>query len=264
MEAPQDPTGQPAALDVPSLLDAYRNARRRLLLIDYDGTLVGYRHHPDEAVPPPEVLAILRSLAAQERNAVLLVSGRKRVDLEQWFGSLQPLWMAAEHGALLRRGCSSHWEPLQPDIPRTALDRVRPILQPFVKRAPGSFIEEKEFTLVWHYRKLEAALGDSLARELLEKLECSLAGSELCAIPGGKIVEIRPAWVDKGAVARRFLELCGAADFRLGIGDDRTDEDMFEALDPASWTVHVGDGASRARFVLAGPAEVLAVLHRMV
>lgn len=252
-----------AFLDVPSLLAAYRRARKRLLLIDYDGTLVGFYDHPDDAIPPPDLVNLLSSLASVERNSVLLVSGRRRGDLDRWFGPIKPLWLAAEHGALLRRAGSTQWEMLRPDFSHASLERVRPVLERFVERAPGSFIEEKEFSLVWHYRKAEAALGDSLAEELLALLADMLADTELHAIPGSKIVEVRPAWAHKGAAAARFGELCGAAEFQLALGDDRTDEDMFQALDPGSWTIHVGGGPTCARFVLGTPAEVVELLRRM-
>ncbi|HTR36662.1 MAG TPA: trehalose-phosphatase [Bryobacteraceae bacterium] len=253
-----------ALLDVPSLLAAYRRARKRLLLIDYDGTLVGFYDHPDDAIPPRDLVNLLSSLSSAEENSVLLVSGRKRGDLDRWFGHLQRLWLAPEHGALLRRAGSTQWEPLRPDCSRASLERVRPTLERFVERVPGSFIEEKEFSLVWHYRKAKAALGDSLAGELLALLAETLADTELHAIPGSKIVEIRPAWANKGAVAARFGELCGPAEFQLAVGDDRTDEDMFQALNPASWTVHVGHGPTCARFTLATPADVVDLLRRLV
>jgi trehalose 6-phosphate synthase/phosphatase len=257
------PSDRPAALDISSMLSAYRDARRRLLLLDYDGTLVGYFDRPEDAAPPPELLRVLTSLVAVEKNSVMIVSGRRRAELEQWFGGLQGLWMAAEHGALLRQAGSVQWEPLRSDHSRRWLERVRPVLQHFVERTPGSFIEEKEFSLVWHYRLSESRFSDWLAQELVAMLEDMLAETELRAIRGRKIVEVRPGWLHKGAVAKRFVELCGPAEFQMAVGDDRTDEDLFEALETASWTVHVGTGRSRARFALPGPADMVAILRQM-
>ncbi len=257
------PSDRPAALDIPSMLSAYRGARRRLLLLDYDGTLVGYFDRPEDAAPPPELLRVLRSLVSVRENSVMVVSGRRRAELEQWFGGLQGLWMAAEHGALLRPAGSIQWEPLRADHSRRWLERVRPVLQHFVERTPGSFIEEKEFSLVWHYRLSESRFSDWLAQELVAMLEDMLAETELRAIRGRKIVEVRPGWLHKGAVAKRFVELCGPAEFQMAVGDDRTDEDLFEALETASWTIHVGTGRSRARFALPGPADMVAILRQM-
>jgi trehalose 6-phosphate synthase/phosphatase len=257
------PLDRPPRLDVPTMLAAYRRARKRLLLLDYDGTLVGYYDRPEDAAPPPEVLNILTSLVSRPENSVIILSGRSRGDLERWFGGVDGLWLAAEHGALLRRAGSIQWEPLRPDYSRQWLERVRPVLQHFVNRTRGSFIEEKEFSLVWHYRMSELRFSDWLAQELVAMLEDMLAETELRAIRGRKIVEIRPGWLHKGAVAKRFVELCGPAEFQLAVGDDRTDEDMFEALDATSWTVHVGAGRTRARFAIAAPADALAILREM-
>jgi len=253
----------PAPLPVPSLLEAYRSAQRRALLLDYDGTLVGYYDAPADASPQPDLLSVLECLASSKENSVMVVSGRRRNELQQWFGAVTGLWLAAEHGALLHRAGSGRWESLRVDFSREWLERVRPVLQHFVDRTPGSFIEEKEFALVWHYRRAESRFGDWLAQELVAMLEDMLAETELRAIRGRKIVEIRPGWLHKGATARRFLGLCGPVDFQLAFGDDRTDEDLFEALGMASWTVHVGPGSSAARFALAGPAEVVAVLRQL-
>jgi trehalose 6-phosphate synthase/phosphatase len=257
------PSDRPAVLDVASLLAAYRGARKRMLFLDYDGTLVGYYDRPEDAAPPQELLNLLRSLVAVRENSVMILSGRRRSQLEQWLGEVRGLWMAAEHGALLRRPNSNEWKPLRIDDSRKWLERVRPVLQHFVDRTPGSFIEEKEYSLVWHYRKSESKFSEWLAQELIAMLEDMLAETELRAIRGRKIVEVRPGWLHKGAVAKHVLEMCGPTEFQLALGDDRTDEDMFEALEATAWTVHVGTGRSRARFGLPDPPSVLALLRRM-
>lgn len=257
------PSDRPGALDVPSLLGAYRAARKRLVLLDYDGTLVGFYDRPLEAAPPPDLLKVLASLASIQQNSVLILSGRKRADLERWLGGVPGLWLAAEHGALLRPAGSLQWEPLRPDNPRRLLERVRPVLQHFADRTPGSFIEDKEFSLVWHYRLSESRFSDWLGQELVAMLDDMLAETELRAIRGRKIVEVRPGWLHKGAVARRFVTLAGPAEFQLAAGDDRTDEDMFEALEAPAWTVHVGAGRSRARWALPAPSDVIAILRSM-
>ncbi|MEO5926427.1 MAG: bifunctional alpha,alpha-trehalose-phosphate synthase (UDP-forming)/trehalose-phosphatase [Bryobacteraceae bacterium] len=257
------PSDRPATLNASSLLTAYQRAGKRRLLLDHDGTLVGYHDRPLDAKPSPELIDTVTALAANSQNSVLILSGRRRAELEAWFGSIPGLWIAAEHGALLRRSNSSQWEPLRPTQALPSLDRVRPVLQHFVDRTPGSFIEEKEFSLVWHYRMAELKFSDWLAQELVAMLDDMLAETELRAIRGKKIVEVRPGWIHKGEIAKRFVELCGPGEFQLAIGDDRTDEDVFEALDPSSWTVYVGDERSRAKFRVANASEVRSLLQRM-
>jgi trehalose 6-phosphate synthase/phosphatase len=254
---------RPPAADTSAILSAWRAAPKRLLLLDYDGTLVGFYGRPEDAAPGPGLVETLTALTSDPRNAVLIISGRTRADLERWVGGVPGLWIAAEHGALLRRAGSDEWQPLRGGDPRPMLERVRPVLQHFVDRTPGSFIENKEFSLVWHYRQSESRFSDWLGQELVAMLEDMLAETELRAIRGKKIVEIRPGWLHKGAVATRFVELAGAAEFQLAAGDDRTDEDMFESLDDRALTIHVGPGRSRARFAVGGPDDVLALLRQM-
>jgi trehalose 6-phosphate synthase/phosphatase len=262
-ERGDSPSGRPAALPVPLMIEAYRSARRRLLVLDYDGTLVGFSDRPEDAAPGPELLGVLRSLAMNEENSVMILSGRRRSELERWFGDIPGLWIGAEHGALLRRAHSAQWEPLRAEPSHDWKERVRPVFQHFVDRTAGSFIEEKEFSLVWHYRVSESIFSDWLAHELVAMLEDMLAETELRATRGRKIVEVRPGWLHKGSVAKRFVDLCGPAGFKLAMGDDRTDEDLFGVLDPESWTVHVGTGRSLAQFTVPGPADVVEILKRL-
>jgi trehalose 6-phosphate synthase/phosphatase len=138
---------------------------------------------------------------------------------------------------------------------------VQPILEHFVDRTPGSLIEEKEYSLVWHYRMADPEFGEWLANELVAMLEGMLAETELRATRGRKTVEVKPLWANKGEVVERMLNECPAADFRFAIGDDRTDEDLFARLDPEAWTVRVGKGQTRARFLLPNVASVRDLLE---
>ena len=135
-----------------AIVAAYRMAGRRTLLLDYDGSLVKYASRPELATPPDELKSILRALVDSRRNSVMVISGRRRADLTEWFGDVPGLWLAAEHGSLIRPAGSAEWRQLRPQMSRDWMDRVIPVLEHFVERTPGSFIEEKEYSLVWHYR----------------------------------------------------------------------------------------------------------------
>jgi trehalose 6-phosphate synthase/phosphatase len=238
----------PRPLPVAEALAAHRKADERLLLLDYDGTLVPFATRPRDAAPPPELSRLLGRLAAQPNQRVALVSGRPRAQLEAWFGAIEGLWLAVEHGAILRSPLKRTWESLRPNMPADWKSRVLPVLEHFVDRTPGSFVEEKEYCLVWHHRMADPEFGEWLANELVSVLEELLAETELRAVRGVKSVEVKLIWANKGEVAAHIEGLGPATSFRLAIGDDRTDEDLFERLPPDAWTVHVGEGASRARF----------------
>jgi trehalose 6-phosphate synthase/phosphatase len=252
---------QPADLPRAQAVRDFREARRRLLILDYDGTLVGYTATPRQATPPPELLNLLGRLSGLPATTVCLLSGRARADLDRWFAGVRGLAMAAEHGALMRPA-GGEWTTARPGADTTWKSRVLPVLEHYADRTPGSFIEEKEHCLVWHYRLSDPEFGDWVANELVHNLEQMLAETESRAMRGHKAVEVRPAWAHKGSVVG-WLEADGPADFRLGMGDDRTDEDLFEQLPPDAWTVRVGQGSSRARFRLPDPRAVRAFLDEL-
>src|SRR5687768_5821480 len=89
----------------------YQAAPRRLLLLDYGGTLVGFHNNPQQAKPDDELLEVLGKLAANPQNQVVVISGRDRTTMEDWLGHL-PLDFIAEHGVWLRRA-GEEWRLFQ-------------------------------------------------------------------------------------------------------------------------------------------------------
>jgi trehalose 6-phosphate synthase/phosphatase len=253
---------RPDDLPVEKAVEAFRAAEKRLLLLDYDGTLVPYAGRPREAIPPAHVLSVLTGLAARQGVTLAVVSGRSRLDLESWFGRIQGLWLIAEHGAAVRPP-GAGWELVRGGPPPGWKAKVLPVLEHYLDRTPGSLIEEKEFALVWHHRLADPEFGEWLANELVATLDEMLADSELQAIRGNKTVEVRLVWANKGSVVDRLEAEHRDATFRLAMGDDRTDEDLFDRLRDRAWTVRVGEGRSTARYSVRTPAEVCAFLDRL-
>jgi trehalose 6-phosphate synthase/phosphatase len=256
-------SGQPRALAVAEAVEAFRLCLHGLIFLDYDGTLVPFAPRPTDAVPPEGLAGLLSRLCAVGRHRVAIVSGRPRAHLERFFGGVPGLWLAAEHGAVLREPTGRVWRALRPNSPPEWKSRVMPVLEHFVDRTPGSFVEEKEYSLVWHFRMADPEFGEWLANELAANLEEMLAETELRAVRGHKSVEIRLAWANKGEVVRHLESAGPPPDFRLALGDDRTDEDLFEVLPSAAWTIHVGPGHSRARHHLGTPADVRRLLEAL-
>jgi trehalose 6-phosphate synthase/phosphatase len=242
-----------------ALLRAAASARRRSFYLDYDGSLVPIADTPADATPTAEAIEVLRRLSSDDRTTVVLLSGRPALELDDWFGAVDGLWLAAEHGALLRPP-GGEWRPLHPGADARWKDRLRPILEHVVDQAPGSFLEEKRFGLGWHYRLAEPEFATFLAGELVGRLEQQLAGTDLVVLRGRKVIEIRYAWANKGDAAWTIRESGLTPAFELAIGDDRTDEDLFERLPDSAWTIHVGRGASRARYRVDAPDEAVALL----
>ncbi len=168
----------------------------------------------------------LSRLGSDPGNDVVIVSGRPRRDLEEWFGRL-PLSLVAEHGVWLRpRG--GDWRMFK-NITAEWKDRVRPILQLYVDRLPGALLEEKDFSLAWHYRRADPEQARVRAQELLDTLADYTRNIDVQVLEGRKVIEVRPSGINKGTAAQEWLK-DRAPDFILGIGDDWTDEDLFRAL----------------------------------
>ncbi len=258
------PTGQPPLLDTGAVVAAYRQAKKRLLFLNYDGTLAAYTGRPEQTYPATSLIRLLTKLAGNPANLIALVSGRRREDVERWFGRISGLWLAAEHGSSIRSPESPQWEILHHALTGDWKPRVLQLLESVVERSPGSLIEEKENSVVWHYRMSHPEFSEWVADELIGVLEGMLGESEVSAVKGQKCVEIRPLWINKGQVVEYILKAHPNADFEFAAGDDRTDEDMFAKLDASAWTVRVGKGDTGAKAYLPSPAALRALLELFV
>ena len=245
------------------LLTDFRAAKgqQRLLLLDYDGTLVGFHPNPQRAQPGEELRLLLRALTDLPDTRVVIISGRDRNTLQAWLGDL-PLDFIAEHGVWLRTA-GEDWQLFQ-QLRNEWKRELRPVLELYVARTAGSFIEEKDYSLVWHYRRADADLGEVRAREMMSHLSFMTANTDLQVLEGNKVVEIKNAGINKGTAAARWLAQYQPG-FVLALGDDRTDEDTFRALPEEAYSVRVGTGVrSLARYNLASPIEVRQLLRKLL
>ncbi len=246
------------------VIKAFRLAPHRTLIFDYDGTLVPLADDPARTAPSQQLIAVLTGLAANRSNTVAVLSGRRTAELDKWLGAIPNLILGAEHGALIRDAQGSGWRPLSKPADSLAWKAtVLPMLEQYADRAPGSFVEQKEFSLVWHYRRVEPEFGEWMAGELTALLEGLLAETEARPVRGKKIVEVRPVWATKGVFAADLLANAVPGEFQLAAGDDSTDEDVFEKMDPTAFTIRVGFGHSRARYCVNSPEAILNLLTEL-
>ena len=257
-------------LDVVSVQEAFSNSQSRVFLLDYDQTLMTTTSFSQE--PSEEVLTTLESLCANTSNTVVIVSGRRSQDLEAWFGKVKNLGLIAEHGYKFRPPGGGTWEThLQVD-PKWH-DVVLPILEHYVECTDGSYLERKESALVWHYQDTDPDYGSWQAKELLDHLESVLANQPIEASKGNGIIEVQPQGASKGAAADVIFSWTRKAkddvDFVFCVGDDRSDEEMFIAVEHVTYSPHmpaevfactVGAKPSKAPFYLDDPSEVLDIL----
>jgi len=241
------------------LVADFANAERRLIFLDYDGTLVPFAKDPQAVRPTQEVLDVLKRLADDPVNRVVLVSGRDTYTLQEWFGGLNMV-LVGEHGAWIRP-IGEGWRLTQP-LTNEWKPNIRPVLELYVDRLPGSFIEEKMFSLAWHYRAADRELGPVRAKELLDHLVSFTANIDVQVLQGNKVIEIKSAGVNKGTSAMHLMS-GGAHDFILAIGDDWTDEYLFAVLPETAYSIRVGMVQTQARFNLRDYGHVLQLLGRL-
>jgi trehalose 6-phosphate synthase/phosphatase len=243
------------------LIADYVRADSRLLMLDYDGTLVPFVDEPSMAKPDEVVLSILKRLSSAPGNHVVILSGRDRHTLGTWLGHLN-LTLVAEHGAWVRRREEQEWSQTTAPPADGWKKDIRPILELFVGRIPGSMIEEKDFSLVWHYRKAEHESASMAARELLDTLSTFLANLHIQVLPGNMTIEVRTMGVSKGVYYTTALTATSAR-FILAIGDDWTDEDLFAVIPPDAYSIKVGPRMSKARYNLKSVTEVRSLLEKL-
>ncbi|KAK4770166.1 hypothetical protein SAY87_030698 [Trapa incisa] len=263
-------------LSIAAIISAYTRAKTRAILLDYDGTVM-----PQNSIlksPSQEVVKILNTLCADPRNTVFIVSGRTRDSLSSWFSPCKKLGIAAEHGYFLRWSQKDDWEVCGQSSDFEWMHVAEPVMKLYTEATDGSSIEIKESALVWQYRDADLSFGSAQAKEMLDHLENVLANEPVSVKSGQFIVEVKPQGATKGFVAEKIFtsmaESGKQAEFILCIGDDRSDEDMFEIIGNAvsrnilsSKTVvfacTVGQKPSKATYYLDDPAEVISMLDSL-
>lgn len=240
------------------LIRHYASAKKRLLLLDYDGTLMGFRKNPDAVIPDASLVDVLSRLTADKRNMVVIISGRGHNKLENWLGHL-PLEMSAEHGVWYKE--NGEWRDTK-GIDRSWKPRVRDFIEDVVQRTPGTFLEEKEYSLAWHYRKADKEFIKNRIREFMDSLVYLIANQDLHILEGNKVVEVKNAEVSKGTAAKHWYNK-DHFDFVMALGDDVTDEDTFKALPENAYTIKVGQAETVADWRIADVKAVRELLQSL-
>lgn len=245
---------------IKGLKEQFKAAKTPILFLDYDGTLVGFKGRPEDASPDEELKDLISQLTQQAQ--VVIISGRDRETLGHWFQRLD-VDMIAEHGVWLKNNeLGSEWQAYA-DVDDSWKEDIRQVMEYYVLRTPGAFIEEKHHSLVWHYRKVESGLGDLRMRELFSHLKYMASGHNLQVLEGNMVLEIKRPDINKGRAATAFMK-GKEFDFVLAMGDDWTDEDTFKAMPEHAFSVRVGYTYTQANYNIKSPREVRGLLRELV
>ncbi|KAJ0037291.1 hypothetical protein Pint_22448 [Pistacia integerrima] len=261
-------------LSMEHIVSAYKRTTTRAILLDYDGTLM-----PQGTIdksPNSKTIEILNILCRDKNNMVFLVSARSRKTLAEWFSPCEKLGIAAEHGYFLRLSRDEEWETCIPVADCSWKQVAEPVMKLYTETTDGSTIEDKETALVWCYEDADPDFGSCQAKELLDHLESVLANEPVTVKSGQNLVEVKPQGVNKGLVAKRLLstmqERAMSPDFVLCIGDDRSDEDMFEVIISSMagpsiapkaevFACTVGRKPSKAKYYLDDTVEIVRLMQ---
>jgi trehalose 6-phosphate synthase/phosphatase len=242
------------------IVEEYSSAKKRLLFLDYDGTLAGFHNDPQQAGPDEELYKLLDALHQQEGTEMFLISGRDKDTFTKWFLP-KGYNMIVEHGVWISKNGEEF--KLLENVKNDWMQKIRPVLESFVDRTPGSFIEEKNYSLAWHYRQTDPDFGNLRATELSTVLTSLIGTDDLSVLNGNKVMEIKSSNVNKGRASMRMLS-DDNYDFVFAIGDDWTDEFMFQELPESTVTVKVGPQKTSAKYFVDGVKKVRPLLRQFL
>ena len=290
-------------LDAVDLTRRYRLSKERLILLDWGGTLVSEndigdkfeyyavaKGHASRAGPSAEVKETLRLLCEDTRNTIFVITGKDLYALTDAFGDVNGLGLAAEHGCYFKwpRNVSGDkytfktrkkWQTMLNLGDVSWMDAVRQIMTIYVERTHGTYIEQKGSAIIFQFRDADPEFGYLQSKELQENLADVAMAYPIEIIRGGGLndgyIEVRPNGLSKGLFLKHALSILASqgksVDFVLGIGDDISDEPMFEAmhsinsLNGKCWSVTVGKKVSKAKAYVDDTnavQELLLAMHK--
>jgi trehalose-phosphatase len=250
-------------LNLDNFFARLRQAPKRVLMLDYDGTLAPFRPERDKAVPYPRVREILRRIIAASKTRLVVVSGRPVDDLAPLLGldTLPEIW-----------GCHGweHWRNGK-KYQQTPLDeRTRQGLAEAEKWAEeenlSASCERKPCGIAFHWRGKSRDEVDRLKAKIEKKWlsTASRFGLILQEFDGG--LELRVAGVTKAAAVNRIIQEAGTEAVIAYLGDDLTDEDAFRALSGHGLSVLVRPDfrPTAADLWLKPPKELIVFLEKWI
>jgi trehalose 6-phosphate synthase/phosphatase len=239
----------------------YDISSSRIILFDYDGTLIPFTENPDDAIISFNVIDLINKFTKDVKNNVVIISGRDRHFLDIQFWNMK-VTLIAEHGYLIKAISGKWGKNLSLDL--SWKESVYKIFAKYAIICDGSIIEEKESSLAWHYRKTTDECIKSNFKNLKKDLQTVLLNySKVQILEGNKVLEVKSVLFNKGTAINKFIETDGF-NFIMAIGDDNTDEDLFKVLPKSAYTIKIGSGPSFAKFSLKDQSQVYKLLNTLI
>lgn len=242
-------------------------SRSIFLFLDYDGTLVSFKDRPTDVTTPRKVKNIINKLIKNPKMMVIIVTGRSLIDIKKLM-NMNGLSFIALHGLQIETtsGFQFFWE--QADQARLLIKRIKEHMILGLEKEKGAFIEDKELTVVLHYRLLPTNRIQNILHKFKEVVNCYDTNKILEIIHGNKVIEARPKGWNKGKAIEMFLTQHAEKQdvLPIYIGDDVTDEDAFEFLGKKGISIYVSNLSKRktaAQYWVKNPDDVFFFLQSL-
>jgi trehalose-phosphatase len=237
-------------------------------MMDFDGTLSPLRRHPSEAKISREAVRVLKDILSKTEDvSVAVISGRALRDIRRRVG-IKGIVYAGNHGLEIEGPGISFVEP-KAERARAVIKEINGKLKKGYRSVKGVVVEDKGLSISVHFRMVKQRPAQRIVEETLEDITASYrAAGKIVMMKGKKVLEVKPPskWNKGDAVLRIIREdkkISGKEILPVYIGDDRTDEDAFRAVEGVGIGIFVaGNKRSRAPYYLKGPREVLTFLKK--
>ena len=265
-------------LDLKNISLNYEKAHNRLIFFDNEGTLPC-----DNNKPTDELIDLLKGLTKDKRNKIFIISQKGISQIYEYFKEVNNLGIGVEDGfkyIINNHDKKSNWIKLIKDYESGWIKKCVLIITPYTERYEGSFIDIKESSVVWYYSECEQDLGKNLASILNSELNSLINDYNLKIINGKGYIEIIPFGINKGYfishILKKYIKSGRKPDFIMCIGDDNSDEKMFNYLnnkeneikkysnDATIYSITVGKKPSKAKYYVNNIRNVKEIINSFV
>ncbi|KAI8969653.1 glycosyltransferase family 20-domain-containing protein [Pilobolus umbonatus] len=255
-------------LNADILKTEYRACAKKLFLFDYGGTLIPHGKPPGSK-DIDRVLHVLHHLTNDSNNAVYVISGRTKFNIDMDLGSVPNLGLSAENGYYIKlRG--GEWQKVFDNIDFSWKPTIKEIFQYYTERTPGAYVESKDTSIVWHYKQSADKNSQYIswqAAECQNHIADSVNENFAVQVKSGRTtIEVVPHDINKTSIAKRILEET-KPEFVLSVGDDRSNEDLFSYLNKQDnikvVTATVGTRSTKANYYIPNVDSVFSILDQL-
>lgn len=247
------------SLNKDSIISLFKDrTTSKALFLDYDGSLREFVDNPADAIPSEDLLEIFERFNHRDDLDVYIVSGRDTEFLDKHFGQFD-FTLVGEHGYFIKP-IGGEWKTLAGDIDLGWKDTILEIFRMYSFSTPGSSVEVKHSSIVWHYRQSDPEFGAWKAASLIGELTETISNLPVSIHHGQKIVEVSSQHVSKGIAVAKFMN-DNSYDLSLCAGDDKTDETMLYFDDDSVITVKIGNKETEAGYRTATPRSFRTFLN---